>query len=484
MHADWIIDYLQGQLQRQGQSTLSQQVYKLLREAIARQQLVADTALPASRMLAQALQIGRNTVLAAYDQLLAEGYLYSRPGAGTFVSPAFSSLGQPTAIARGHAGLSQRGQALSEQYRLPTGLTGAFAPGLPELRQFPHAVWQRLQHQHNRQAPSHWWHYQQEGGLPALRQAICTYLQLSRSVHCQPEQILVVQGAQQALELTARLLADPADQAWMEDPGYAGAHAAMQAAGLHIIPVPVDSEGLNPAAAPPDSRPRLVYITPSHQYPSGVVMSLARRLELLQRAEADNSWIIEDDYDSEFRYDAQPIASLQGLADSARVIYIGTFSKVMFPAMRLAYLVIPPALVDAFRSAYARLYREGCYAQQAALADFIEQGHFARHIRRMRDLYRIRQQLLRSTLQQAVGDAIALSSGQAGMHLVASLPPTINDQQLSQQAAHEQLWLRPLSRHFLGAQQRNGLVLGYAGVEENDIRQSALRLAQLVEPLL
>ncbi|QBJ77523.1 PLP-dependent aminotransferase family protein [Aquitalea sp. USM4] len=484
MHADWIIDYLQGQLQRQGQSTLSQQVYKLLREAIARQQLVADTALPASRMLAQALQIGRNTVLAAYDQLLAEGYLYSRPGAGTFVSPAFSSLGQPTATARGHAGLSQRGQALSEQYRLPTGLTGAFAPGLPELRQFPHAVWQRLQHQHNRQAPSHWWHYQQEGGLPALRQAICTYLQLSRSVHCQPEQILVVQGAQQALELTARLLTDPADQAWMEDPGYAGAQAAMQAAGLHIIPVPVDSEGLNPAAAPPDSRPRLVYITPSHQYPSGVVMSLARRLELLQHAEADNSWIIEDDYDSEFRYDAQPIASLQGLADSARVIYIGTFSKVMFPAMRLAYLVIPPALVDAFRSAYARLYREGCYAQQAALADFIEQGHFARHIRRMRDLYRIRQQLLRSTLQQAVGEAIPLSSGQAGMHLVASLPPSINDQQLSQQAAREQLWLRPLSRHFLGAQQRNGLVLGYAGVEDNDIRRSALRLAQLVEPLL
>jgi GntR family transcriptional regulator/MocR family aminotransferase len=168
MHADWIIDYLQGHLQRQGPSTLSQQVYKLLRDAIARQQLVADTALPATRMLAQALQIGRNTVLAAYDQLLAEGYLYSRPGAGTFVSPAFSSHGQHQATASGHVGLSQRGQALADQYRLPTGLTGAFAQGLPELRQFPHALWQRLQHQHNRQAPSHWWHYQQEGWAARL----------------------------------------------------------------------------------------------------------------------------------------------------------------------------------------------------------------------------------------------------------------------------------------------------------------------------
>lgn len=484
MHADWIIEYLHSHLQREGKSTLSQQVYQLLREAIRRQQITADSPLPASRILAKTLQIGRNTVLSAYDQLLAEGYLYSRPGAGTFVSPAFAGLSSRQQADSEHAGLSRRGQILTAQCRLPTGLIGAFAPGLPELRQFPHAIWQRLQHQHNKQAADHWWHYQQEGGLPALRQAICTYLQLSRSVRCQPEQILVVQGAQQALELTARLLADQDDQAWMEEPGYAGAQAALQAAGLQVVPVPVDQEGLNPAAAPAGSHPRLIYITPSHQYPSGVVMSLARRLELLQRAKADNSWVIEDDYDSEFRYDAQPIASLQGLADSARVIYLGTFSKVMFPAMRLAYLVIPPALIDAFRSAYARLYREGCYAQQAALADFIEQGHFSRHIRRMRELYRIRQQLLRSTLHQALGNALPLSAGQAGMHLVASLPAGISDQQLSQQAEQEQLWLRPLSRHYLAQPQANGLVLGYAGVEETSIRQSATRLAQLVEPWL
>lgn len=484
MHADWIIEYLQGHLQRQGKSTLSQQVYRLLREAIRQQQLSANSALPASRILASALQIGRNTVLSAYDQLLAEGYLYSRAGAGTFISPAFATQSPKPEAETRHAGLSQRGQDLTTQCRLPTGLTGAFAPGLPELRQFPHAIWQRLQHQHNKQAPEHWWHYQQEGGLPALRQAICTYLQLSRSVRCQPEQILVVQGAQQALELTARLLADPGDQAWMEEPGYVGAQAALQAAGLHVVPVPVDTEGLNPAAAPTNSQPRLMYITPSHQYPSGVVMSLARRLEILQRADTDNSWIIEDDYDSEFRYDAQPIASLQGLADSARVIYLGTFSKVMFPAMRLAYLVIPPALIDAFRAAYARLYREGSYAQQAALADFIEQGHFPRHIRRMRELYRIRQQLLRSTLQQSLGNALPLSAGQAGMHLVAGLPAHISDQQLSQQAEQEGLWLRPLSRHYLGQNHDNGLVLGYAGIEENSIRQSATRLAQLIEPLL
>jgi len=484
VHTDWIIDHLQRHLLRHGPATLSQQLYRLLREAIRSQQLKGGTLLPASRALAQALQLGRNTVLAAYDQLLAEGYLDSRQGAGTFVSNAFATQATAQPPALPHAGLSRRGQELAAQCRLPTGLTGAFAPGLPELRQFPHSTWQRLQQHWSKQAPDHWWHYQHAGGLPALRQAICDYLQLSRSVRCQPEQILIVQGAQQALELTARLLSNAGDAAWIEDPGYIGAQAALQAASLQLIPVPVDAEGLNPASAPAASTPRLIYITPSHQYPSGVVMSLQRRLELLQRAETNNSWIIEDDYDSEFRYDAQPIASLQGLATSERVIYVGTFSKVMFPALRLGYLVIPPALIDSFRAAYARLYREGAYAQQAALADFIEQGHFARHIRRMRELYRIRQQLLRQNLQQALGDGLPLSAGQAGMHLVAQLPMHIDDQQLSQRAAAEQLWLRPLSSHYLANTQRSGLVLGYAGVEETAIRQSALRLAQLVEPLL
>lgn len=484
VQTDWIIEHLQRCLLRDGQTTLGQQLYRLLREAIRSQQLKGGTALPASRTLAQALQLGRNTVLAAYDQLLAEGYLHSKQGAGTFVSPLFAQQSTHPAPTMPHAGLSQRGQQLTAQCRLPTGLTGAFAPGLPELQQFPHHTWQRLQQVRSKQAPAHWWHYQQQGGLPELRQAVCDYLQLSRSVRCQPEQILIVQGAQQALELAARLLSDAGDCAWMEDPGYIGAQAALQAAGLQLIPVAVDEQGLNPAAAPAGSTPRLIYITPSHQYPSGVVMSLQRRLELLQLAETCNSWIIEDDYDSEFRYDTQPIASLQGLASSERVIYVGTFSKVMFPALRLGYLVIPPTLTDSFRAAYARFYREGSYAQQAALADFIEQGHFARHIRRMRELYRIRQQLLRHTLEHALGSAVPLSAGQAGMHLVARLPAHVDDQQLSSLAAREQLWLRPLSGHYLQQPQQNGLVLGYAGVEETLIRQSALRLAQLLEPML
>jgi GntR family transcriptional regulator/MocR family aminotransferase len=305
----------------------------------------------------------------------------------------------------------------------------------------------------------HWWHYQQEGGLPALRQAICTYLQLSRSVRCQPDQILVVQGAQQALELTARL-ADPADQAWMEEPGYVGAQAALQAAGLHIIPVPVDNEGLNPAAAPPTAATADVHyaITPISQWGSHVACAAWSCCN----GQADNSWIIEDDYDSEFRYDAQPIASLQGLADSARVIYLGTFSKVMFPAMRLAYLVIPPALIDAFRAAYARLYREGSYAQQAALADFIEQG------------------ILPAT--SAACATVPYTPATAAQRYSRPWEPFPSPparpaciwwqacqliSATSSSASKPAEQAAPAVSPLPGAQQRNGLVLGYAGVEEN-----------------
>lgn len=481
MHPDWIVEHLRVRIDRKSAETLSRQLYRLLREAIRSARLRSGAALPATRQLASALALGRNTVLAAYDQLLAEGYLDSKQGSGTFVSSIFEHHRAQQTPPRAHASLSRRGEALAAVSKLPVGLYGAFAPGMPEIRQFPHELWQRLQQQHARSSPPDWWHYQQEGGLRQLREAIADYAQLSRSVRCGADQVLVLQGAQQAMELTARLLADQGDTAWMEDPGYSGAQAAFMAAGMDITPVSVDEQGLNPQAAPAGSQPRLIYITPSHQYPSGVVMTLERRLQLLQLAEEKDCWIMEDDYDSEFRYDTQPLASLQGLASSERVIYLGTFSKVMYPALRLAYLIVPEALVDSFRSAYARLYREGGYALQSALAAFMEQGHFARHIRRMRELYRIRQQLLRHTLRQQLGDSLPLSSGEAGMHLVAKLPAHIDDDSLSRHAAEQGLWLRPLSRHYLGGHSQPGLVLGYAGVDDADIPESSRKLARLLE---
>jgi GntR family transcriptional regulator/MocR family aminotransferase len=480
--SDWIVDALQNALARDSTEALHRQLYHQLRDWIRQGRLLGGSTLPASRQLARELGLGRNTVLTAYDQLQAEGYLESRHGSGTYVSNVFAGHDSPSPTAKTRLpGLSQRGQQLSHHSNLPQGLLGAFAPGVPALDAFPQQQWHRLLSRHNKQPSLDWLNYCHDGGLTALREVLCDYLRQSRSVLCRPEQIVITQGAQQALELCARLLADPGDTVWLEEPGYAGAQAAMTAAGLDIVPVPVDAEGLNPALAPTSKPPKLIYITPSHQYPSGVVMSLARRLEVLKLAEAQQSWIIEDDYDSEFRYRSQPLASLQGLANGGSVIYLGTFSKVMYPGLRLGYLVLPEGLIDPFRTSYARLYREGHYAVQAALADFIAEGHFARHIRRMRELYQIRQTLLRETLHQRLGEHLPLSPGEAGMHLVAALPDRVDEQHLSAIAAREGLWLRPLARHFWGPATRRGLVLGYAGVPDAELRRAALRLAELFE---
>jgi len=481
---DWITESLALGLAEPGHEPLQRRLYRLLRGGIQLGRLPGGSALPASRALASALGIGRNTVLAAYDQLLAEGFLETRHGAGTFV--AHHALGQIQLAARPAtaSSLSQRGLRLVEQSRGPIGESGAFVPCVPALDQFPREIWQGLLQRHQRQAPSHWFNYQDGGGLPALREALCDYLQLSRSVRCQPEQILIVNGTKQAFDLIANLLTDPGDTAWIEEPGYRGAQASVINAGLNVVPVPVDAEGMNPALAPPGPAPRLIYTTPSHQLPTGVTMSLARRLALLAQAEAQQSWIIEDDYDSEFRYSSQPVAALQGLAESERVLYLGTFSKVLYPGLRLGYLVLPPALVEPFRAAQARRYPEGHYPLQAALAEFIAAGHFARHIRRMRELYRTRQHCLRDSLEPALELGLQLSPGESGMHLVAWLPPDSDEQALVDIGERHGVLLRTLGRHYLGMERQRGLVLGYAGVPEAEIRHAGGLLAGWLKPLL
>ena len=479
MLEQWIIDALATQLQRDSREGLARQLMRLLRERIRSGQLAGDTRLPASRDLARSLGLGRNTVLEAYEQLQAEGYLHSRHGAGTFVSSLFASTPPPATPRREQPlGLSPRGQALFDSVGLPTGLYGAFAPGVPEIPLFPHACWQGLLARHQRQASPAMLGYTADGGLPQLREALAEYVQLSRGVHCRPEQILITQGTQQGMELAARLLADAGDVAWLEDPGYVGAHAALRGAGLQLVPVPVDDEGLNPAAVTDPRPPRLIYTTPSHQYPLGVVMSLPRRLALLAHAARSGAWILEDDYDSEFRYSSQPLPALQGLAQDERVIYMGTLSKVMYPGLRLGYLVVPDSLIDPFRAANARLYRESSAPVQAALAEFFSGGHFARHVRRMRELYRERQQVLRNALADSPAAGLQLSPGSAGLHLVAYLPAGHDEHALSVAAAREQVWLRPLARHYLGAPQQQGLVLGYAGVDDKAIRHGAAVLAR------
>lgn len=459
----------------------AQCLYEALRSWIQDGELASGSALPSSRRLARSLGLGRNTVLAATDRLVAEGFVETRQGAGLFVAElpappkALHDAPLPTAAMR----LSRRGQRLLDFCAtLSTGHC-AFAPGVPALDQFPRERWQRLLRRHQHRAETRWFDYQSQGGLPALREALCDYLRLSRSVNCRPEQILITQGAQQGFELIARLLADPGDTAWIEEPGYGGAQACFTAAGLNIVPMAVDDDGLQPEAVPAGSpAPRLIYVTPSHQYPSGVTMPQARRLALLAAAERHGAWIVEDDYDSEFRYTTAPVASLQGLAAHTPVIYVGTFSKVLYPGLRLGYLVLPDALVDGFRRANARLHREGQYVVQSALAEFIVEGHFARHVARMRTCYRQRQAALREALAPAVAQGLVLSQGQAGMHLVARLDSHAMESQLVEAARAQGIVLSPLSRYYLQGPGQPGLVLGYAGADEVEIDRAGTWLSQ------
>ncbi|MDW5376035.1 PLP-dependent aminotransferase family protein [Halomonas sp. HP20-15] len=472
--SEWIVEALALRLNqhRDEPATLAQRLYTPLRGWIQQGELTAGEALPSSRRLARALGIGRNTVLTAMERLAAEGFVVARQGAGLSVADLgpLPVAPAPRAAMVEAPPLSGRGQRLLDFCATLSGGHRAFAPGVPALDLFPRERWQRLLRRHQQRSPTDWFDYRSQGGLPALKSALCDYLRLSRSVRCHPEQILITQGAQQGFELITRLLADAGDTAWIEEPGYGGAQACFAMAGLAMQPIPVDAAGIDPeqAAGPP---PRLIYVTPSHQYPLGVTLSLNRRLALLKTAERHRAWLIEDDYDSEFRYTSAPLASLQGLAEGAPVIYVGTFSKVLYPGLRLGYLVLPEPLVEVFRRASARLHREGQYVVQAALAEFIEAGHFARHVARMKSAYRQRQAWLRQALAPAVAQGLELSSGHAGMHLVARLASLEQEQRLVDTGHAAEVALSPLSRYYLGPG-RPGLVLGYAGSDEGEIARA------------
>lgn len=477
--SEWITDALALRVSAAGSESLVHQLYSTLRAWIQSGELNAKSHLPSSRHLSRVLGISRNTVLAAMDRLLAEGLVVSRQGAGLYVADltiAPLPIEQPAATPFAY---STRGQALIDRCATLSQHYQAFAPGVPGLDLFPNDQWQRLLRRHYRQADTAWLSYQTHGGLPALKEALCDYLTLSRAVHCRPGQIVITQGAQQAFELVAQLLTDSHDTVWMEEPGYGGAQTCFLAAGLNIVPVPVDEEGMNPSRCPADTpSPRLIYVTPSHQYPSGVTMPVPRRLALLEQASKHGAWVIEDDYDSEFRYDIPPTPSLQGLSAQASVIYIGTFSKVLYPGLRLGYIVLPEALADTFRLAHARLHREGNYPTQSALAEFIAKGGFSRHIARMRLSYRQRQACLRRALSPAIKAGLKLSSGHAGMHLVAELESVRQEEQLVALAQQANITLSPLSRYYLAKPQRAGLVLGYAGATEMELLRAGHWLSQ------
>ncbi|MDR3097994.1 MAG: PLP-dependent aminotransferase family protein [Paraburkholderia sp.] len=382
--------------------------------------------------------------------------------------------------------LSTRGARLIAGAGVSKRQGGAFMPGVPDVSRFPARVWTRLHNKYWRSLRPDLLTYAPGGGLALLRHVLADYLRTSRSVRCSPEQIIITTGIHQSVDLAARLLSDPGDTIWTEDPCYWGVRSVMQVSGLKPRPIAVDSEGINPspddfAAAPP----KLILVTPSHQYPLGMVMSLARRRMLLEYARQHQCWIIEDDYDSEFRYGSRPLASLQGLDTAGQVIYVGSFGKTLFPGLRVGYLVAPEPLAESFATASAELYREGQLLQQAVLAEFIAEGHFTSHIRKMRALYGQRRQVLLDALARRYGDALPAMGGDAGLHVVMQLPEGSDDRAVAEAALARNIVVRPLSGYYSARERAaSGLLIGYACVPDEEIAPAFETLAEAIDASL
>jgi len=486
---------------RQG---LSRQLYQALRVRVLDGRLGSGTRLPATRDLATALALSRNSVVRAYDQLYAEGYIESRVGDGTYVSqlPKLStklstglSLGLSTALSTKYVENTEDSSSKvihsDTLDRLQKNHLSAFAPGaprafrvgLPAFDLFPFEVWAKLQAGFWRNPDPALLGYGDPAGDPELRELIATYLRRSRGLSCTAEQIVITSGAQQAISLCAQPLLAPGDGVAVENPGYRAAGKAFAMAGAQVHGVGVDDDGLQCAALDDLANCRLSYVTPAHQYPTGVTMSLARRLALLAWAERNDSWIIEDDYDGEYRYSGSTLAPLETLARRGRVLYVGTFGKIAFPALRLGYLVLPERQVQAFARFRALAVRHSEVGTQAVMAQFMAKGHFQRHIRRMRRAALSRRNALMAGWPQDVAGVGCLPEGAAGLHLKIDVDSRAREQDLIARAAAAGVEINALSDYWLPdtpapEDLRAGLVLGFAAVNEAAIADALARLAR------
>ncbi|MGC1307896.1 MAG: PLP-dependent aminotransferase family protein [Phormidesmis sp.] len=501
-------------IQPNAKMPLHRQIYSQIRVAILSGRLRSHTQLPASRHLAKSLGVSRSTVTQSYDQLISEGYLHTQPGAGTFVCAHIpddfltaelkenSELSpvEPSHTATAYP-LSAYGHRLQNTSHRPDkdDCALSFAYGIPDFGQFPIQSWRRLLGRHYA-ASEYWMNYSPDPmGYGSLREQVARYIAQVRAVQCTPEQILITHGAQQALALIVRVFVNSGEAIAIENPGYLSGRRIFEAHGATVLPVPVDAEGLqiegsDGLAAVATANTRLAYVTPSHQFPTGVLMSLSRRLALLQWAQHSNALVIEDDYDSEFRYSGRPIPALQGLDTYERVLYVGTFSKIMFPGLQLGYVVVPPPLVAVFKQAKWLCDRQSNLIHQAALADFIAEGYLAKHVRRMRTVYDQRRQALVAALQSVEGQTgtVEILGDQAGLHVMARLPTTKGDRLLVEQArdrgvnlfsAHPHYW-QPANHLQSGPQtdlpRKTELIFGFGGISETDIAQAIER----IQPLL
>jgi GntR family transcriptional regulator/MocR family aminotransferase len=481
---------------------LSQQLYQALRARVLDGRLGSGTRLPATRDLAAILALSRNSVVRAYDQLYAEGYIESRVGDGTYVSqlPKLStqvstglSLGLSTELSTFQACDTEDSSSSTpsseplqrlNKHHLPlprTGAPRAFRVGVPAFDLFPFEAWAKLQAGFWRNPAPSLLGYGDPAGEPQLRELIATYLRRSRGLSCTAEQIVITSGAQQAISLCAQLLLQPGDGVAVENPGYRAAGNAFALAGAQVRGVAVDGEGMDCAQLAGLRDCRLAYVTPAHQYPTGVTMSLARRLALLAWAERQDGWIIEDDYDGEYRYSGAPLAPLAALDRQGRVLYVGTFGKIAFPALRLGYLVLPQHLAQAFARGKALAVRHSEVSTQCVMAQFMAQGHFQRHIRRMRRAALARRNVLQAGWPQEVEGLGSMPQVAAGLHVKVPVDNLAREQDLVARAEAVGVEVNPLSSYWqedseVPVDERAGLVLGFAAVPEGEIAEALMKL--------
>ena len=458
------------------------QIYDGYRTAILAGRLGPGQRLPSTRTLAAELQISRLPVLNAFEQLLHEGYLEGKVGSGTYVRDCIpDDIARPMRVQRPVLG-TRRPVVLAPEFGRSRrhGGVGIFK-SLPALDRFPHETFARLTRRHAARLHSDLLAYGDPGGYAPLREAIASYLSTARAVDCDPAQVIIVSGSQMGLRLAAMTLATADSLAFIEEPGYPGARQALSMATATVVPVAVDKDGIDVGAiAQHGERMKLAYVTPSHQYPLGVSLGVSRRLELLGWAERNDAWILEDDYDSEFRYSSRTLGALQGMDANGRVIYLGTFSKVLFPALRLGYLVVPHELISRFIRMRESFDLCSPILHQLVLTDFLKEGHFARHLRRMRAAYLARRDAMITAIREHAHDVLTVENGDAGLHLVAFLPQGADDTEVARRAAQHGLFPTPLSSCYATTPARQGLILGFGGSEPEVIEASIRTLAEVI----
>jgi GntR family transcriptional regulator/MocR family aminotransferase len=478
-------------LDRASAIPLYQQLAEKLRHAVLEGRIKPNQKLPSSRTLAKSLNISRFTVTQSYEQLESEGYLETRSGAGTYVGSQIpddwlqSKAIEPVAAQSSPSSvLSQFGNNLISVKQLEISEPKneiSFRYGNPAVEYFPISQWRRLLSRHCQNSPTLLNYTTDAAGYFPLRVEIANYLGRSRAVRCTPEQVIIINGSQQALNLISRLLLDPGDWVAIEDPGYLGARYCFRGQGANLQPITINSEGLNvEALIRCHQKFKLVYVTPSHQFPTGVTLPLAQRIALLQWAQTTGTLIVEDDYDSEYRYGEQPIPALQGMDKSQSVIYVGTFSKILFPSLRIGYLVVPPSWISLVSKAKWLCDRFCPILEQYALTDWIAEGHFERHIRRMRHLYNLRRQVLIEAFQNYFGSRVTIFGANAGIHVMVKIETGLSDDMVIQKAAAVGVGLISAREYYWKPQHQGEFIFGYAQLEETQIEQGIFKLSQIL----